>query len=69
MSEVFRKPDGTLTSDINQYGMAWKELGDRVAVKLDCEVTGYDPWIDIKRKGSSDTARLPLWLVDRILTK
>ena len=65
-----RKPDGEVTENAEEYGMAWKTLGERLEEKLGgIKIIGYDPGILIVQKDNAygSPADIPLWLVKRII--
>lgn len=63
MSEVFRKPNGDITSDIIEYANAWEEFS-KPFEKVGFTILGYDPLqMYIDKKG---VFTLPLYAANII---
>jgi len=64
MKRQYRMPDGSITTDVNEYGKAWTEPGLLVAEALGMRLGGMDPgylFHGIDWKGSS--ASIPTYAV------
>ena len=67
----YRKPNGDYTDDAQEYGNAWIELGNKLEIKFDVTVVGYDPHIRIVKRGQwvGTCIDLPMWFVEKLLAQ
>jgi hypothetical protein len=65
MPEEFRMPDGTWTTDINEYIVAWDAISKPIETAFGIQVWGFDPGIAFKdTAGNSFT--MPSWFAIKL---
>lgn len=63
-----RKPDGTITTDWNEYIDAWKnEIILPLENALNVECYGWDPDVALFDRETQTSVTLPLWFAKRIV--
>jgi len=68
-TELFRMPNGEITSDINLYAKSWKAMGEALEAKFGFVVPGFDPAFQIIPSADqwNGSFTLPLWAAKRLL--
>lgn len=66
--EYYRLPDGELTTNVEIYCSAYRDISEVLEKYYDLEPIGFDPGFLMKKKGAlNGTVDIPTWLSKKMV--